>query len=72
MSNPQKLNYIVLSDGSFYRVFERLGKNVPFEAYNPNKHLGIGTSFEDALSIIEFVESAFPNKVDSNLYYHKL
>ena len=50
MSNPQKLNYIVLSDGSFYRDFERLGKNVPFEAYNPNKHLGIGTSFEDALS----------------------
>ena len=29
-------------------------------------------SFEEALSIIEFVESAFPNKVDSNLYYHKL
>ncbi len=29
-------------------------------------------NFKEALSIIEFVESAFPNKVDSNLYYHKL
>ena len=35
MSNPQKLNYIVLSDGSFYRVFERLGKNVPFAQQPP-------------------------------------
>ncbi len=29
-------------------------------------------AFEEAMSIIEFVESAFPNKVDSNLYYHKI
>ena len=50
MSNPQKLNYIVLSDGIRYFVFERLGKNVPFEAYNREKHLGMGTTFEEALS----------------------
>ena len=49
MSNPTKLNYVVLHDGSFYRVFERLGKNVPFSAYNTEKHLGIGTTFEEAL-----------------------
>ena len=49
MSNSTKLNYVVLHDGSFYRVFERLGKNVPFGAYNPQKHLGIGTTFEEAL-----------------------
>ena len=28
--------------------------------------------FEEAIPIIEFVESAFPDKLDSNLYYHKL
>ena len=44
------LNYIILHDGEFYRVFERLGKNVPFSAYNPMKHLGIGLSVEEALS----------------------
>ena len=50
MSNPTKLNYVVLHDGSFYRVFERLNKNVPFSAYNIEKHLGIGTTFEEALN----------------------
>ena len=49
MKTP-KMNYIVLHDGSFYRVFERLGKNVPFEAYNPKKHLGKGTSFEECVN----------------------
>ena len=33
----EHLNYIVLHDGEQYYLFERLGKNVPFEAYNPNK-----------------------------------
>lgn len=45
-----KQNYIILHDGSFYRVMERLGKNVPFEAYNPSRHLGIGTSMDECLS----------------------
>lgn len=44
------LNYIILHDGEYYRVFERLGKDVPFSAYNPHKHLGIGLSVEEALS----------------------
>ena len=44
------LNYIVLSDGVSYRVFERLGKDVPFEAYNKDAYLGIGDSPEDAVS----------------------
>ena len=50
MSNPQKLNYVVLHDGTNYFVFERLGKNVPFEAYNSEKHLGKGTNFDEAVS----------------------
>ena len=50
MNNPQKLNYIVLSDGIEYFVFERLGKDVPFGAYNKEKHLGKGTSFDDAIA----------------------
>ena len=44
------LNHIILHDGSFYRVFHRLGKDVPFEAYNPRNHLGIGTSVDECLS----------------------
>ena len=45
----QILNYVVLHDGTFYRVFERLGKKVPFSAYNPQRHLGLGTSVEEAI-----------------------
>lgn len=45
-----KHNFIVLHDGEFYRVFERLGKNVPYEAYNPSKHLGIGITFDEAIA----------------------
>ena len=44
------LNYIILSDGIVYRVFERLGKNVPFGAYNKNACLGMGDTPEDAVS----------------------
>lgn len=47
--NSRHLNYIILHDGSFYRVFERLGKNVPFEAYNPSRHLGIGDTITECL-----------------------
>lgn len=45
----QHLNHIILHDGSFYRVFERLGKQVPFEAYNPRNHLGIGVTVDACL-----------------------
>lgn len=44
------LNYIILGDGTCYRVFERLSKDVPFEAYNQDNHLGIGDTPEDAIS----------------------
>lgn len=50
MNKKSHLNHIILHDGSFYRVFERMGKQVPFEAYNPKHHLGIGTSVEEAMS----------------------
>ena len=43
------LNHIILDDGTFYRVFERLGKTVPLEAYNPRRHLGKGLSVEEAV-----------------------
>lgn len=46
----QHLNHIILHDGEFYRVFERMGKDVPFSAYNPNHHLGIGISVDECLS----------------------
>lgn len=44
------LNYIVLFDGNMFRVFERLGKQTPLEAYNPQKHLGEGATFEEAIA----------------------
>lgn len=44
-----KHNHIILHDGIHYRVFERLGKNVPFEAYNPKNHLGIADNINDVL-----------------------
>lgn len=43
------LNYVVLFDGNVFRVFERLGKDVPFEAYNPEKSLGEGLTFQECL-----------------------
>lgn len=47
--SSSKLNYIVVYDGSVYRVYERLGKDVPLSAYNPSKHLGLGTTFDEAI-----------------------
>ena len=44
-----KHNHIILHDGTFYYVFERMGKNVPFEAYNTKHNLGIGTTVEECL-----------------------
>ena len=44
-----KHNYIVLHDGSVYMVMERMGKDVPFSAYNPSRQLGIGESCEEAI-----------------------
>ena len=44
------LNHVILHDGEYYRVFERMGKQVPFEAYNPSHHKGIGLSVDECLS----------------------
>lgn len=44
------LNHIILHDGEFYRVFERMGKDMPYEAYNPHRHLGIGITVDECLS----------------------
>ena len=48
--NSRKQNFIILHDGEFYRVFERLGKKVPFSAYNPSRNLGIGITVDEALA----------------------
>ena len=45
----QKLPYIILHDGKHYFLFERMGKNVPFEAYNPKKSLKISENLEEVL-----------------------
>jgi len=42
-------NHIILHDGEFYYVFERLGKFVPFEAYNVAHHKGKGSSLDEVL-----------------------
>lgn len=45
----QHLNYIILHDGIKYYLFERLGKQVPFSAYNKSKSLKIGDSVDEIL-----------------------
>jgi len=45
----EKHPYIILHDGTFYYVLERLGKDVPFEAYNPRRHHGKGLTVDEAL-----------------------
>lgn len=49
MNNNKHLNFIILSDGKKYYLFERLGKKVPFEAYNKSKSLKIGDSIDEIL-----------------------
>lgn len=49
MNDSYKRNYIVLFDGNFYRVYGRLSKTIPFKAYDPEKHIGIGLSFDEAI-----------------------
>lgn len=46
----QHLNHIVLSDGNVFGVFHRLGKQVPFYAYNFEKALGTGDTPEEAIT----------------------
>lgn len=44
-----KLNYIILSDGNDLYLFERLNKNVPFDAYNKDLALCTGSSVDEIL-----------------------
>lgn len=48
MSNHH-LNYVILSDGNMNYLFERMGKNVPFDAYNKHHALCSGSSVEKIL-----------------------
>ena len=45
----QKLNYVILHDGVDYFIAERLGKDIPFEAYNKERNLGVGSSVDECL-----------------------
>ena len=47
MSDKHHLNYIILSDGQKYYLFEREHKDVPFEAYSKSKCLKIGDSVSE-------------------------
>ena len=51
MNNNKHLNYIILHDGSEYSLFERLGKNVPFDAYNKESALVVSDSVDEILKI---------------------
>ena len=46
----EHLNYIVLHDKDTFYVFERMGKQVPFEAYNPDSALGVGATYDEAVA----------------------
>lgn len=52
-------NYVVLSDGHHCYLFERMGKDVPFEAYNRDLAL------ESAESDIDLFEKIRTNKTVS-------
>lgn len=43
------LNYVILSDGHHCYLFERLGKDMPFEAYNRDLALVVSESDIDLL-----------------------
>ena len=43
------LNYIILSDGVKYYLFEREHKDVPFSAYSKSKCLKIGDTIDEIL-----------------------
>jgi len=45
----QHHNHIILSDGVAYYLFERLGKKVPFGAYNPSSAIFRGETIDEIL-----------------------
>lgn len=53
------LNYIILSDGCRCYLFERLGKDVPFEAYNTS------LAIDSAENEIDLLEKIRHRKSDS-------
>jgi len=57
------LNHIILHDGESYHLFERLGKDVPFEAYNPEKSIFSSSNLGE---VLEF-PSKFGNDFPENL-----
>ena len=56
------LNYIILSDGHRYYLFERLGKDVPFEAYNTSLAID---SAESETDLLEKIRSRKSNSLES-------
>ena len=43
------LNHIVIQRDDSWYVFERMGKQIPFNLYPIHRHLGCGDSSEDAI-----------------------
>ena len=46
--NRQHLNHVCLFDGK-WRVYERMGKQIPFGLYPHHRHLGEGETPEEAM-----------------------
>lgn len=58
------LNYVILHDGKMYHLFERLGKDVPFDAYNPSKAI---FSSETVGAIFNFAKTGIKKPENSEI-----
>ena len=66
------LNHIILHDGESYHLFERMGKNVPFEAYNPEKSIFSSSNLEEVLENRGEISSKSLGSFPENLGKSKL
>ena len=66
------LNHIILHDGKSYHLFERMGKNVPFEAYNPEKSIFSSSNLEEVLENRGEISSKSLGSFPENLGKSKL
>lgn len=66
------LNHIILHDGESYHLFERMGKNVPFEAYNPEKSIFSSSNLGEVLENRGEISSKSLGSFPENLGKSKL
>lgn len=43
------LNHVALCKGEMWYIFERMGKQIPFELYPIHRHLGKGLTSDEAI-----------------------